>query len=91
MYDCYTSDKPTKEQNQRRFMKYVKKDESGCWMWSGSVCKTKGPMFFLDGKMRPANRCSYTLFIGDATPCKAVRRTCGNSSCVNPDHLQVKA
>lgn len=73
---------------KERFMSKVNVIDSGCWEWEGTVHKKNGAMFFVDGKPRPAHRMSYAIFKGDVKPCDRVRRTCGNITCVNPNHLE---
>ncbi|MEE4300457.1 MAG: hypothetical protein V2J24_13535 [Pseudomonadales bacterium] len=47
--------------------------EAGCWIWTD--------------ESRPACRTSWLLSRGAKPARGAVRQTCGNEHCVNPDHL----
>lgn len=63
--------------------------ENDCHLWSAP-----GPTFFVDGRMIPVQRVAYlihhgSLPINEATKeLASVFRTCGNSQCVRPEHLQ---
>lgn len=61
--------------------------QGDCWVWCGGYGKD-GAIAWYKGRMRPAARVSLTLFRTEPTPCKPVHRTCGNSKCVNPEHLE---
>lgn len=76
---------------QARFMRFIEKQENGCWLWTGTKHKKNGAMFSLNGKPTPAHRVSYYLFKGNVESCKSVFRTCNNSQCMNPDHLRSNA
>ena len=75
-----------------RFWKHVQKTPT-CWIWTS--CHTKGhPQIAVkkpNGKYssRSARRISYELHRGQITSNAGVSSTCGNSLCVNPDHLQL--
>lgn len=71
----------------KRFIKYLKIVESGCWEWQGAVDKD-GYGFFTLGKLMKAHRASYQLFGGTLLSDKQIDHLCRNRPCVNPDHLE---
>ncbi len=76
------------EKLKRRFWAKVNREEGGCWIWSGSQDKGVGyGRIKIEGKNLRASRVSYTLATGKDPREMVVRHTCGNKSCVNPEHL----
>ena len=71
-----------------RFLKKVKVDENGCWVWQAYLNNGYG-RFKRDGYMRQAHRVSYSIFIGDFDESLTVDHICFNRACVNPAHLQL--
>lgn len=85
---------------RERFLAFVDKGE-GCWPWTGSITRKGYGRFNLKGRMEPAHRVAYLLFVG-AIPaglqidhaCHTADRSCpGGDSClhrrcVNPAHLR---
>lgn len=69
--------------------------EDGCWNWTGTVAgkgNHKYGVIRLDGgrsaKKMNAHRVSYMLFKGDLDDSLVINHLCGNTKCVNPDHLE---
>lgn len=79
----------TKGDDNRFWSKVDKKDQSECWEWTAA--KTKGGYGrFRDGqRLVVAHRYSYELKYGPIPEGLELDHTCHNSSCVNPDHLEV--
>lgn len=69
-----------------RFMKFVEKDQDGCWNWKGHIAR-KGYGSF-HSKERLAHRVSYLLFKGELIKNLTIDHLCRNRKCVNPDHLE---
>jgi hypothetical protein len=67
-----------------KFLSTIDKDESsGCWHWTGKS--------FSGLLSRSPQRASYLLFKGPIEDDGLyVKVTCGNKSCVNPDHIVVE-
>jgi hypothetical protein len=78
--------------DQERFLKYVEKDDNGCWRWCGSKAITGYGNFFLNGTVWLAHRASLVVFgrVKQLTPGLQVSHSCGNRDCVSPDHLNEK-
>lgn len=86
----------TSKKTEERFFKKVDKSVlPGCWIWTG--CKTAKAgdknargCFYLNGKLITASRFSYEKFKGHIDDGLFVSNSCGNSLCVNPEHLILK-
>jgi len=81
------------DNDQLRFLKYVRKDESsGCWRWTGSKACTGYCNFYYKGSVYLAHRASLLIFgrVKELTPGLNVSHSCRNRDCVSPDHLSEK-
>jgi hypothetical protein len=78
--------------DQKRFLSYVKKEENGCWRWTGSRAITGYCNFFYNTKTMLAHRASLLIFgkVKQLTPGLHVTHSCSNRDCVAPDHLTEK-
>ena len=72
----------------KRFIKYLKITETGCWEWQGAIDKKDGYGYFTLGKLEYAHRSSYKLFKGEIEKGLQIDHLCRNRPCVNPDHLE---
>lgn len=70
-----------------RFMRRVRKDIGGCWMWVGARKPTGYGNFYLAGKHVNAHKAAWLLFKGEITNGLVVCHSCDVPSCVNPEHL----
>lgn len=59
-----------------------------CWIWQAHTQPTGYGQFWLDGKLHPAHRIAYQLYIGPIPEGLEIDHLCGNPSCVNPAHLE---
>lgn len=75
----------------QRFWSRVQKDNmSGCWLWTGG-CKGGGKRYGIvrvGTNIMKADRVSYELAGKKVEKGELLIHRCGNSLCVNPDHLR---
>lgn len=76
----------TPEDTRRKFFERFKVLDNGCWQWKGQIVKGHGRMRF-EAKNIYANRYSYLIFKGLVPRNVFVLNTCGETLCVNPEHL----
>jgi len=70
------------------FEKFVIRNKSGCWGWSGCSPKNPGYGQFRYGmKLIRAHRASWIIHFGAIPKGKCVLHKCDNKLCSNPDHL----
>lgn len=60
----------------------------GCWTWTGPVNRAGWGYISDQGHMHLVHRVAYDLLVGPLVDGEVVRRRCGNSLCVRPDHLE---
>ena len=79
-----------------RFFEKVKKDSSGCWLWTGAIYASGYGQFYNGADTRAgakgahmelAHRVAYKLRYGEIPEGMLVLHTCDVRHCVNPDHL----
>lgn len=72
-----------------RFVEKIEVDESGCWLWTGSLNNMGYPRLSGRDRKQPtyAHRFSYEFFIGPIPDGLVVDHTCSVPRCVCPDHL----
>jgi hypothetical protein len=68
----------------RRLLAYAE-----CWWWEGYRDSQGYGQFKLEGRAVWAHRVAYRIFVGELGEGMEVDHTCGNPSCVNPDHLRL--
>lgn len=78
---------------ERRFALTTSADESGCWLWLGSVKENGYGQFRYrrpDGRVKNgyAHRASHQFFKGAIPDDLHIDHLCLNKVCVNPDHLE---
>lgn len=73
------------DKDRWRFFKKVQVTES-CHIWTGAKSNGYGA-FGLEGKTYPAARVAYFIATGQDPDDARVSHTCGNTACVNPEHL----
>jgi hypothetical protein len=73
------------DESRTRFWSKVKKGDE-CWLWTGATNKLGYGRVKLGGRIYYAHRVAFALEHGDS-PTMRVTQRCGNSTCVNPEHL----
>lgn len=78
--------------DRARFERKVRKDEDGCWRWTGSLSPKGYAEFSVvrEGRNRHlhAHKFSWELVHGPLPEGLEVDHLCRNRSCVNPEHLE---
>lgn len=82
-------DYPFTDADIARFFRYIRKEDSGCWLWTGYQNAGYG-YFSLNNGYLGSHRFSVIAFKKQIIPeNQKVLHTCDNSLCCNPDHLYV--
>ena len=69
-------------------MMRIRKDNDGCWTWTGSVSSTRGiPIIKRKGKTINIRRILWKKTRKEDPGSSYVIATCGNSLCVSPKHI----
>ena len=71
-----------------RFMRLVRVDENGCWIWQGSPTTHGYGRFGVRGRRYLAHVWIYTQVRGAVPSNKELDHLCRVQMCVNPDHLE---
>jgi predicted transcriptional regulator len=66
---------------EERLWRYVEKTDT-CWYWTGS----KNPNGYGMFRGKAVHHIIYQMQVGE---CSVLKNTCGNVSCVNPDHWRL--
>lgn len=74
-----------------RALRRVERTTEGCWLWTGAKMHGYGYIGRGrrgDGTVR-AHKAVYEALVGSVAPGHVLHHSCGNKSCVNPEHLVV--
>ena len=63
-------------------------DDLGCWVWLRTKTGRGYGFTYHGGKQLLAHRHYYMTFNGDIPKGYVIDHLCGNTSCVNPKHLE---
>jgi hypothetical protein len=76
------------ESIKRRFRNKFHKTAT-CWNWLKPLKPEGYGHFWFEGRSEKAHRVSYRIFNGEIADELTVDHLCRNTSCVNPDHLEL--
>jgi len=72
-----------------RFHNKVKLNDNGCHIWTGYTDDDGYGKFGIKNKIISSHRFSYNLYKGQIPNNMEIHHICNNTSCVNPNHLEV--
>jgi hypothetical protein len=72
-----------------RFLSFVRRDPSGCWLWTGAKDRDGYGVIADAGRTLGAHRVSYELHKRPLPPGALIMHSCDTPPCVNPAHLSV--
>ncbi len=73
---------------KKRLYEKFKKEENGCWVFTGAKTKMGYGKFTVSHqKWRLAHRISWQVHFGSIPDKLLILHKCDNPSCVNPEHL----
>lgn len=78
---------------QAEVMARVVVNDAGCWIWQGSMQRTRASIYPILGSTS-VRKMAFDAFVGEFPPRQdlaLMAMSCGNERCVNPDHLEVGA
>jgi hypothetical protein len=82
------SNKEKLDRLHKHFLKYVIKNENGCWGWTGGPSKKYGALQYGENKKSiSAHRASWIIHKGEIPAGMFVCHTCDNPPCTKPEHL----
>jgi len=71
-----------------RFMRYITRDRSGCWLWTGSQTGAGYGKFKARRQTILAHRSAYLTLKGPVSDGLQLDHLCRVRHCVNPEHLE---
>lgn len=85
----------TPKEHKRLYGRLHVDEKTGCWLWTGAKDGAGYGICFVRGKRERIHRVMYALNVGPVPRGHKARRffqvhhVCRNTSCCNPDHLQL--
>jgi hypothetical protein len=70
-----------------RFVRRLRVDEGGCWVWTGGHVPDGYGCIQVDGAARGTHRVAWEMAIGPIPDGLHVLHRCDNRPCCNPEHL----
>lgn len=78
----------TKSTEERFHEKYIL-NESGCWLWQGSIAPNGYGKLSVNNSPESAHRISYEIYKSKIEKGMHIDHLCRVRNCVNPDHLEM--
>lgn len=76
------------EEAKARLWRFITPEpNSGCWLWLGGTSGFGYGRMYFEGRMQPAHRVAYELYVGPMAPDMHACHKCDVACCVNPDHI----
>lgn len=63
--------------------------KNGCWIWTGGTSAYDKPVVYINYRTVAAQRVAYQLANGDLEANRNLVSSCGNTYCINPEHLEL--
>lgn len=84
--------KYNREDQLKLFWNSIEKQESGCWLWTGTPSTNGYGQMYIDNTTKYAHRIMWEI-VNDVEQPRGyyLKHTCKNKKCVNPEHLFIRA
>lgn len=79
--------KPTEDRFYSKVL--FPENKTNCWEWAGSKNPHGYAQLNIDGKIYRAHRFIYEFWFGTIPKKGIIHHKCNNTSCVNPEHLEL--
>lgn len=73
----------------QRLGKYIRRNRDGCWLWTGSRNSHGQPIVGWKTETFKVRRVMVVLYRGEIEAGQMVSMTCGDKTCVNPEHMRM--
>jgi hypothetical protein len=67
---------------------HIRRDSTGCWLWTGVLGVDGYARVSVGGRLRSAHRTSYEVHVGPIPEGLQIDHLCRVRHCVNPEHLE---
>lgn len=71
-----------------RIARNIRRQETGCWLWTGSLTNQGYGSMQVDGVGTTAHRAAYQALVGPVPEGLVLDHLCRNRRCCNPAHLE---
>jgi len=77
-------------ENRKEMLRRRVTEANGHWIWNGSKLSSGFGRVYFEGRMQPAHRVFYVVFVGPIPEGFYVKQKCQIRLCVNPDCLKAE-